>query len=59
LHIGSSLGISGMVEDLEQKLVRPVITSNSATYWYALRKHGIVDSMPGFGQLLMKTEVTA
>jgi maleate isomerase len=59
LHIGGSFGISGMVEDLEQKLGRPVITSNLATYWYALRKHGIVGPMPGFGQLLMKTEVTA
>jgi maleate isomerase len=59
LHIVGSLDIPGMVEDLEQKLGRPVITSNSATYWYALRKHGIVDPMPGFGQLLMKTEVTA
>jgi maleate isomerase len=59
LHIGGSLGISGMVEELEQKLGRPVITSNSATYWYALRKHGITDPMPGFGQLLMKTEVKA
>ena len=59
LHIVGSLGIPGMVKDLEQKLGRPVITSNSATYWYALRKHGIVGPMPGFGQLLMKTEVTA
>ncbi|MGY9004092.1 MAG: hypothetical protein ACKVIF_13010, partial [Rhodospirillales bacterium] len=59
LHVGGALGITGMAEELEQKLGRSVITSNAATYWYALRKHGITDEMPVFEQLLMKTEVAA
>jgi arylmalonate decarboxylase len=48
-----------MLEELEQKLGRPIVSSNAATYWYALRKPGITDPMPGFGQLLMKTEIGA
>jgi maleate cis-trans isomerase len=30
---------------------------NAATYWYALRRHGIDDPMPGFGRLLMKRRI--
>jgi maleate cis-trans isomerase len=48
-----------MAEELEQKLGRSVITSNAATYWYALRKHGITDEIPVFEQLLITTEVAA
>jgi maleate isomerase len=58
LHVGGALGITGMLEELEQKLGRPIVSSNAATYWYALRKHGITDPMPGFGQLLMRTEIS-
>ena len=57
LHVGAALGIVEMIEQLEAQLGRPVISVNAATYWYALRKHGIQDPIPGFGQLLMKTEV--
>jgi maleate isomerase len=59
LHVEGALGITGMLEELEQKLGRPIVSSNAATYWYALRKPGITDPMPGFGQLLMKTEIGA
>ena len=59
LHVGGAFGITGMAEELEQKLGRSVITSNAATYWYALRKHGITDEMPVFEQLLITTEVAA
>ena len=36
------------VEELE----KPVIAINTATYWHALRSHGIRDQMDGFGALL-------
>lgn len=58
LHVGGALGIVDHLEAFEAELGRPVISSNAATYWYALRKHGITDAMPGFGQLLMKSKVT-
>ena len=56
LHVGGALGIVDYLDEFEAALGRPVISSNAATYWYALRKHGIRDPMPGFGQLLMRTE---
>jgi maleate isomerase len=37
---------------LEQDLGRPVITSNQAAAWYALRSRGIVDPVRGFGTLM-------
>jgi len=57
LHVGGALGIVDHLEAFEAELGRPVVSSNAATYWYALRKHGIDDPMPGFGQLLMKSKV--
>ncbi|MFB3102027.1 MAG: hypothetical protein ACE1ZV_02075 [Alphaproteobacteria bacterium] len=57
LHVGGALGIVGMIDDLEAHFGKPVVSVNAATYWYALRRHGITDPMPGFGRLLMKTSV--
>lgn len=57
LHVGGALGIVAMIEDLEARFAKPVVSVNAAAYWYALRKLGINDPMPGFGQLLMKTSV--
>ncbi len=57
LHVGGALGIVGMIEELEARFGKPVISVNAATYWYALRKHGIADPLPGFGQLLLQTSV--
>jgi len=57
LHVGGALGIVGMIEDLEARFGKPVVSVNAAAYWYALRKLGISDPIPGFGQLLMKTGV--
>lgn len=57
LHVGGALGIVAMIEDLEARFDKPVVSVNAASYWYALRRHGITDPMPGFGQLLMKTSV--
>lgn len=57
LHVGGALGMVDMIDELEEALGRPVVSVNAATYWYALRRHGIGDPMPGFGQLLMREKV--
>jgi maleate isomerase len=41
-----------VIDRLEQMLERPVITSNQAMLWHALRQSGIGDSIAGFGELL-------
>ena len=58
LHVGGALGIVDMLDELEKDLGRPIVSVNAATYWYALRRHGISDPMPGFGKLLTHTAVT-
>ena len=40
------------IEKLEKELGKPVISSNQAAMWYALRKLGLRDRVHGFGQLL-------
>ena len=57
LHVGGALGLVGMIEDLEARFGKPVISVNAATYWYALRRHGIDDPMLGFGRLLRETSI--
>jgi maleate isomerase len=57
LHVGGALGIVAMIEELEARYGKPVVSVNAATYWYALRRLGITDPMPGFGQLLLQTSV--
>lgn len=57
LHVGGALGIVNQLDDLEEKLGKPIVSVNAATYWYALRTLGVADAMPGFGSLLMHTEV--
>ncbi|MDH3739880.1 MAG: hypothetical protein OER92_11850 [Alphaproteobacteria bacterium] len=59
LHVGGSLGVADMVERLEAKFNKPVISGIPATYWFALRTLGIDDPIPGFGQLLLKPEIGA
>ncbi len=51
LHVGGALGITHMIDELEEKLGRPVISSNAATYWYAMRKHGITDPLSRGGRI--------
>jgi maleate isomerase len=41
-----------VIDRLESALQRPVITSNQAMLWHALRQNGIDDSISGFGALL-------
>jgi maleate cis-trans isomerase len=41
------------VAPLEAALGRPVITSNQAMVWHALRRGGVADPVEGFGRLLL------
>jgi maleate isomerase len=41
-----------VIAPLEQTLARPVVTSNQAVLWYALRKCGVDDRVEGLGRLL-------
>lgn len=42
------------VPRLEAELGKPVVSSNLATFWVALRTAGVKDRLPGFGSLLQK-----
>jgi maleate cis-trans isomerase len=41
-----------VIEDLEQRLGKPVVTSNQAAIWCALRTAGVTDDVPGLGRLM-------
>lgn len=41
-----------VADEIERKIGRPVVTSNTAAVWHCLRLLGIKDSIPGFGMLL-------
>ena len=51
LHVGGALGIVDMLDKLEERLGRPVVSSNAATYWYALRMMGAEDPLDRGGRL--------
>lgn len=51
LHAGGALGIVDYLDDLEEKLGRPVISVNAVTYWYALRKLGVTDPLSRGGRI--------
>lgn len=51
LHVGGALGIVDMLDGLEKRLGRSVVSSNAATYWYALRMMGVDDPLDRGGQL--------
>ena len=42
----------GVVDKLEQRLGKPVVTSVQATFWGALRAAGVKDKIEGCGRLL-------
>src|SRR4030042_686328 len=41
-----------IIQKLEMETSKPVVTSNQATLWYALRKLGLKDSIKGYGCLM-------
>jgi maleate cis-trans isomerase len=49
---GTGLPTVAVLETLEQDLRKPVISSNQASFWQALRLAGVHQSIAGFGSLL-------
>ena len=49
---GTGLPTAGVLDGLEQELGKPVLSSNAASFWRALRLAGVRDPVPGFGRLL-------
>jgi maleate cis-trans isomerase len=49
---GTGLPTVGVLETLEQDLKKPVISSNQASLWQALRLAGVHQPVDGFGRLL-------
>ncbi|QEX22539.1 Asp/Glu racemase [Hypericibacter adhaerens] len=47
----TSLRVADIVEEVEQKIGKPVTSSNLALAWHCLRLAGIEDRLPGYGQL--------
>ena len=52
LQVGTALVCAGFVADLESQHGKPVLAVNTATYWLALRQHGIDDRYDSYGILL-------
>lgn len=48
----TDLATVGVIDTLESELAKPVISSNTATFWLALRRAGIDDRLTGYGRLL-------
>lgn len=54
IHVGTNLPVSALTPIIEKKFGKPLIGVNVATYWWALRKIGILDPLPGMGILAQK-----
>ena len=52
VQVGTNLAMARLAGIAEFWLDKPVIAINTATYWHALRKNGIMDKVQGFGSLL-------
>jgi maleate isomerase len=52
---GTGLPTVAVLETLEQDLKKPVLSSNQASLWQALRLAGVRQAIPGFGSLLRTT----
>jgi len=48
----TNLATIEVIDELEAALGKPVVTSNQATFWHALRTAGLNDRPEGFGRLL-------
>ncbi len=54
VQIGTNLVCAGFAADLEAQHGKPVVAVNTATYWLALRSHGITDHLDGHGVLFTR-----
>ena len=52
VQVGTNLSMLRLAAETEQRLGKPVIAVNAATYWHALRANNIDDKVAGFGRLL-------
>jgi maleate isomerase len=52
---GSGFRAIGAIAALESALSRPVISANQAAFWLALRKAGLEDDLPEYGQLFQSS----
>lgn len=52
VQVGTNLSMVRLAAAAELWLGKPVLAINTATWWQALRSHGITDRIPGFGRLL-------
>jgi maleate isomerase len=52
VQVGTNLSAVKLAAAAELWLGKPVIAINTATYWHALRIHGIQDKIAGLGRLL-------
>ena len=52
VQVGTNLSMVRLAAAAELWLQKPVIAINTATYWHALRSHGIDDKVYGYGRLL-------
>ena len=48
----TALRAAEAVEEIERALGKPVVTSNQAMFWQALRTAGCDLAVPGYGRLL-------
>ena len=48
----TSLRVAALVEGLEQRLGKPVTSSNHALAWHSLRLSGYAKPLPGYGRLM-------
>jgi len=54
VQAGTNLAMARVAGIAEFWLEKPVIAINTATYWHALRTHGIEDKIEGFGSLMSR-----
>jgi maleate isomerase len=52
VQLGTNLPMARLAAVAEFWLDKPVIAVNTALYWHALRRAGIMDRIEGFGALL-------
>lgn len=52
IQVGTNLSMVDLAMEYENRLGKPVIPINTATYWHALRACGIDDRIKGLGRLM-------
>ena len=52
VQVGTNLACADFAAEVEECHGKPVVPVNTATYWMALRSHGIADRLDGHGALL-------